>query len=75
MSQYVMSNKSNKQKLIQRMLALQRKFIALEHEEGVMLEDYYCPENGHPLENYRQEYAELATQVIDLAHEEKGSKR
>ena len=66
---------SNKQKLIQRMLDMQRKFITQEHEEGVTLEDYYCPDKDHPLENYRQEYAELATQVIDLAHEEKGSKR
>jgi hypothetical protein len=57
------------------MLEMQRKFITQEHTEGVTLEDYYCPENGHPLENYRQEYAELATQVVDLAHEEKGSKR
>jgi len=72
MSQTIMSNK---QKLIQRMLEMQRKFITQEHKEGVTLEDYYCPEDGHPLENYRQEYAELATQVVDLAHEEKGSKR
>jgi hypothetical protein len=64
-----------KQKLIQRMLELQRTFIAYERQQGVNLQDYYCPESGHTLKDYRQEYAALATQVIDLAHEEKGSKR
>ena len=66
---------NKKQKLSQRMLELQRKFIAYERQQGVDLQDYYRPETGHTLENYRQEYAELASRVIDLAHEEKGSKR
>ena len=57
------------------MLELQRTFIAYEQEKGVDLRDYYCPEKSHMLKNYREEYMELATQVIDLAHEEKGSKR
>ena len=66
---------NKKQKLIQRMLELQRKFIAYEQQQGLDLQDYYCPENAHTLKDYRQEYATLASQVIDLAHEEKGSKR
>ena len=66
---------NQKQKIIQRMLEMQRNFIAEEQKRGVTLEDYYCPEDGHLLENYREEFADLATQVVDLAHEEKGSKR
>lgn len=66
---------NKKQQLIQRMLVLQKKFIAYEQQEGVDLQDYYCPESGHALENYRQEFSELAAQVVDLAHEEKGSER
>jgi len=66
---------SDKQDLIKRMLELQKKFIAYEHENGLDPFDYYTPKPGHPLENYRQEYQELATKVLDLAHAEVGSRR
>jgi hypothetical protein len=66
---------SEKQDLINRMLELQKKFIAYEQENGIDGFDYYTPKPGHPLEGYRQEYAELATKVIDLAHGEAGSHR
>jgi len=66
---------SEKQKLIQSMLELQKKFISHEHEYGLALQDYFAPDNEHPLAGYSQEYAELANRLIDLAHEEKSSKR
>lgn len=66
---------SDKQQLIKRMLELQRKFSEYEHEHGLDPADYYGAAEEHPLANYREEYDELATRLVDLAHEEKGSRR
>ncbi len=66
---------SEKQDLIKRMLELQKKFIEFEHNNGIDGYDYYTPGSGHELDGYRQEYAELATKVVDLAHAEAGSAR
>lgn len=66
---------SEKQDLIKRMLELQKKFIEYEHQNGVDPHDYYTPAAGHPLAGYREEYQELATKVVDLAHGEAGSSR
>jgi len=66
---------SNKADLIKQMLEMQKKFVAYEQKNGVDMKDYYVPEEGHPLHNYREKYAELAAQVNAMAHEEKGSKR
>jgi tRNA 2-thiouridine synthesizing protein E len=66
---------TEKQKLIKKMLELQRKFSEYEHEHGLDLADYYDAAEGHPLANYRKEYDELAMKLGDLAHEEKGSHR
>lgn len=66
---------SEKQDLIKRMLELQKKFIAFEQQNGIDGFDYYSPDSGHELEGYRQEYAELANKVVDLAHAEAGSSR
>lgn len=66
---------SEKAKLISKMLEMQKKFIAYELENGVSMADYYAAKEGHPLHNYREEYAELAAKVNALAHKEKGSKR
>ncbi|GIS89187.1 MAG: hypothetical protein CM1200mP18_18970 [Gammaproteobacteria bacterium] len=33
------------------------------------------PQSGDILDGYRETFDELATQVVDLAHEEKGSHR
>jgi hypothetical protein len=54
---------------------MQKDFIAQEHQGGVDPKDYFAPENDHPLSGFRESYADIATQVVDLAHEEKGSKR
>ncbi len=66
---------SEKAKLISKMLEMQKKFIAYEQANGVTMEDMYVAKDGHTLQNYRQEYAELANKVNALAHEEKGSRR
>ena len=66
---------SEKQELIKKMLELQKKFIEYEQQHGVEMVDYYYASQGHPLENYRQQYNELAMKLVDLAHEQKGSHR
>ena len=52
-----------------------RQFIARERKSGVTQEDYFVPQSGDILDGYRETFDELATQVVDLAHEEKGSHR
>jgi hypothetical protein len=54
---------------------MQRKFITQERQSGIDPKDYFTPETDHLLAGYRQNYAEIAARVIDLAHEEKGSHR
>ena len=66
---------TEKNKLIQRMLELQHLFIAYEQKNGLKPKDYFVPPSDHLLTDYRKEYDELATRVIDLAHEEQNSKR
>lgn len=68
---------SDKQKLIQEMLDMQKQFIEYEHKNGVDAVDYFTDNAGasHPLNQFRQKYAELATKVVDMAHAEKGSQR
>ena len=66
---------SEKQELIRKMLKMQKDFIAQEQQGGIDPKDYFAPEGGHPLSGFRVSYADLATPLVDLAHEEKGSKR
>jgi len=62
-----------KQDLINKMLEMQKKFIAFEQENGVEMEDYFVGEEGHPLYRYRQEYMEMAMKLVEISHQEKGS--
>ena len=64
-----------KQEKIRRMLELQKKFIAKEHESGVTMEEYFVPGDDSPLRGYREEYMKLAMEVVDDAHGEVGSHR
>lgn len=64
-----------KQEKIRKMLELQKKFIAKEHESGVSMEEYFVPDGDSPLKGYREEYMKLAMEVVDDAHEEVGSRR
>ncbi|MBK1641183.1 hypothetical protein CKO12_04700 [Chromatium okenii] len=66
--------KTEKQELIDKMLDMQKQFIAYEHENGVSGKDYWASDEGL-LANYRQEYIDMANRVVDLAHEIVGSVR
>jgi len=66
---------SEKQKIIEKMIQMQKQFIARERKSGVTQKDYFVPQSGDILDGYRETFDELATQVVDLAHEEKGSHR
>jgi len=67
---------SDKQELIKEMLELQKKFVNYEHQQGVNPDEYWGDTDAkHPLHQYRERYAEIASKVIDLAHAEKHSKR
>jgi len=66
--------KQEKQSLIDKMLEMQKQFIAHEHEHGVTGKDYWASGEGL-LADYRQEYMDMANRVVDLAHEIVGSSR
>jgi hypothetical protein len=66
---------SDKQELIKKLLEMQKKFIDYEHENGVEMKDYFAADEGHPLKGFRQNYMDLANQLVDMAHAEKGSQR
>jgi len=66
--------KQEKQSLIDKMLEMQKQFIAHEHEHGVTGKDYWASSEGL-LADYRQEYMDMANRVVDLAHEIVGSSR
>ena len=64
---------NRKQELIDKLLAMQKAFIQREHSTGVDSEAYYSSDDE--LAGYQQDYTTLANELVDLAHEEKGSKR
>ncbi|MBX2882527.1 MAG: hypothetical protein KTR32_21435 [Granulosicoccus sp.] len=66
---------TEKQQLIKEMLAMQKKFIAKEQAGGIEAEEYFSPEEGDDLEGYQAKYNELANQLVEMAHAEKGSNR
>jgi len=66
---------SGKQEIIQKMLEMQRKFSDIEHKGEFSIEDYYDSDGGSVLAEHKQTYQELATRLVDMAHEEKGSHR
>lgn len=66
---------STKQEKIEELLEMQRRFIALDREQGVGMDEYFLPSEGSELNNYRQDYMTRAMEIVNIAHEEKGSKR
>ncbi|AGA32556.1 hypothetical protein TVNIR_0866 [Thioalkalivibrio nitratireducens DSM 14787] len=66
---------SNKQALIKEMLEMQKRFMEYEHQNGVDPVDYYIAPEGHPLHGYHKRYRDIAMQLVDIAHEDKGSHR
>ncbi|MCP4332842.1 MAG: hypothetical protein GY785_09320 [Gammaproteobacteria bacterium] len=66
---------SEKQEIIKQMMELQHKFIDLEHKGEFSTEEYYDSEGDTELARHKRSFEELATELVDLAHAEKGSKR
>ncbi len=66
---------SEKKKLIYEMLAMQKEFIAKEKSAGIDLTEYYNSTGNDDLGSYQKTYSEMANQLVDLAHAEKGSRR
>ncbi|HEY5739651.1 MAG TPA: hypothetical protein VIW27_07985 [Gammaproteobacteria bacterium] len=66
---------SNKQEIIKQMLEMQRRFIELEQNGEFSIEDYYDSGGDSELAQFKRTYDELATQLVDLAHADKGSHR
>ena len=66
---------AKRNQIVSRMLELQKMFIDYEHKNGVDPNDYYAPKAGHPLAGFRNEYYNLAKELVDLAHAEVGSRR
>ena len=66
---------SNKQEIIKQMLEMQRRFIEIEQTGKFSIEDYYDSDGDSELAQFKRAYDELATQLVDLAHAEKGSHR
>ena len=66
---------SSKAEKIAKMIEMQKQFIEYERNNGVDPKDYYAPESGHKLDGYRQDYAQLANDVVEEAHKQVGSKK
>ena len=66
---------SEKQEIIKEIMDLQRRFIDMEQQGQFSAEQYYDSDGDSELAQYKRRHEELATRLVDLAHEEKGSKR
>ncbi len=66
---------AGKQELIKQMSEMQKQFMEHGKENGVMPQEYYAAEEGHPLHNYSQQYRDMAMQAVEMAHAERGSVR
>tara|TARA_B100001029_G_scaffold168220_1_gene162074 strand:+ start:612 stop:818 length:207 start_codon:yes stop_codon:yes gene_type:complete len=65
----------DKQEKIKKLLEMQKKFIALDRENGVEAAEYFSPDDDSEIAGFREEYRDLAMEIVDLAHEDKGSKK
>jgi len=72
---------SEKQKKIKEILEMQHKFLELDKAgqglevDGLSLADYFAPTEESPLHNFTDNYRDLANEIVDMAHKERGSKR
>ena len=64
---------SSKQEKIKKLLEMQNKFIELEQQGEVTAQNYWAPEEGSELHGYKEDYMKLAMEIVEAAHEEKGS--
>jgi len=65
----------DKQDKIKKLLEMQKKFIALDREKGVEASEYFAPDDDSEMSGFKEQYRDLAMEIVDLAHEEKGSKK
>jgi len=65
----------DKQDKIKKLLEMQKKFIALDREKGVEASEYFAPDDSSEIQGFKEQYRDLAMEIVDLAHEEKGSKK
>jgi hypothetical protein len=66
---------SEKQEIIKQIMELQREFIEIEQNGKFSAEQYYDTEGDSELAVNKRKHEELATRLVDLAHEDKGSHR
>ncbi len=59
---------AERDKLVQEMLAMQKEFIAMEHEKGISPKEYFTAKEGM-LKDYRKDYMDKAMRVADIARE------
>ena len=64
---------SSKQEKIKKLLEMQKQFIELEQKGEVTAQNYWAPEEGSELDGYKEDYMKLALEIVEAAHEEKGS--
>ena len=70
-----MTMPSEKQKIIDQMLKMQKKFIQQEKSGEIDAQSYWSEDEAQPAKTYKEEYNRLASKLVDLAHQEKGSSR
>ena len=63
---------TERSKIIQKMLKMQREFIKQEQNGEFSAAEYYSDKG---LGEYKKKYDELARKLVDLAHADKGSHR
>ncbi|MFT5219495.1 MAG: hypothetical protein ACI9LO_000631 [Planctomycetota bacterium] len=66
---------SEKLEIIQQMLDMQKKFIAIEQAGKFSSEEYYDPDGEGGLAEHKRVFDDLARKLVDIAHAEKGSHR
>lgn len=66
---------SSKAEKIKQLLEMQKKFIEVDRARGMSAQEYFTPDSGSDFDGYRQEYTKIAMELVDQAHEEKGSRR
>lgn len=64
-----------KQRLIAKMIGMQKAFIEKQRKSGVSAQEYFLPEEDDALRGYHEEFEQLAARLVDLAHREHGTSR
>ncbi len=64
-----------KQRLIEKMIQMQKKFIEQQRRAGVTSQQYYLPDEDGELRGYNEAYEKMSARVVDLAHRENKTSR